>query len=349
MARRSIFVLFFLLATSSAADTVIPISTSAELEELIANGGGAAPDGAIIEMAAGTYAPPADGFLILNPGRGFTIRAATPGTVFLDGAGSERLFRYKVTDSALRGTVVFEGLTFRNGYSDMPAFGSAITLENANASFIDCVFEDNVNESTGHGSGTVGMNTGATALFLRTILRDNTSLTSGVGAVIVGGSTLWCHQCQFLRNRSNIPDHNTTATGGGFTATSESVVYLSNSRFEANAAGFSGGAFNVKGSFAEATPARVIAANTTFVDNVALADPTVVTNSPASGGAIHLEDNAVVQIYNSRLIDNSSQFGGAISAYRAALEIYDSVLRGNFPRHRGRWRRQPAHGAGVDP
>ena len=347
MKRRLVPALFFLLllAPAASADTVFPISTSAQLETLIGNGGGAVPDGGVIEMAAGTYFAPNDGFLIFNPDRSFTIRAATPGTVFLDGSGSERIFRFIVNSAALGGAVVFEGLTFTGGFSTGPAFGSAMTLQGADATFIDCLFEDNVNQSAGSGSGTVGVQASSTALFLRTTVQDNTSQTSGAGAVIVGDSTLWCHECQFLRNRNNVPGHGTTATGAGFVVTSESEVYLSNSRFEGNEAGFAGGAFDVKGAFTEATPALVVAANSTFVDNIASPDPAVVTGSPTVGGAANVEDNAVARFYNSRLNDNTAQFGGAIGAYRATLEIYDSVLRGNFATGRASTNSAPRGGA----
>ncbi len=331
MSSRVFLVLCLLSATSAGAETVIPISTSAQLEDLLSNtGSGSVPDGAVIEMAAGTYTSPDGGFLIFNPDRDFTVRAATPGTVFLNGAGSERIFRFIVNNPALRGAVVFEGLTFRNGHSTQPAFGSAMTLEDGDATFIDCVFEDNVNQSSGSGSGTVGMRQGSTALFLRTVWRDNTSQTSGVGAVIVSGSTMWCHECQFLRNRNNVAGHSATATGAGFVATAESAVYLSNTRFEANEAGFAGGAFDLKGSFSDATPALVIAANSTFVDNFAMPHPSVTTGSPAVGGVGNVEDHAIARFYNSRLLDNNAQFGGALASYRATIEIYDSVLRGNF-------------------
>ncbi len=331
MAWRSTLVLFLLLATSASADTVFPISTSGELIDLIRNtGANQVPDGGVIEMAPGTYAAPSGGFLIFNPDRSFTIRAQTPGTVFLDGGGSERIFRFIVNNPSLAGSVVFEGLTFRNGRSTQPAFASAMTLQGSIASFIDCLFEDNVNASAGSGAGTISAQAESTALLLRTTIQDNTTITSGGGAVIVGSSNFWCHECQFLRNRSNLPGHGQTSTGGGLVVTSQSSVYLSNSRFAANEAGFAGGALDVKGAFSEAEPALVVAANSTFVDNISSPDPGVVTNSPTAGGVANIEDNAVVQFYNSRLHDNNAQFGGALAVYRATLEIYDSVLRGNF-------------------
>ncbi|MEO1083561.1 MAG: hypothetical protein AAFY88_04915, partial [Acidobacteriota bacterium] len=264
-----------------------------------------------------------------NPDRIFTIRAAVPGSVFLDGGGSQRVFRYIVTNNLLRGSVTFEGLTFRNGFSTAPAFGSAITLENADATFIDCLFINNVNQTAGAGSGTVGLRLGTTAYFLRTTLQDNTSLTSGGGMAVLSGSTLFCQDCLFLRNRNNLPGHSATATGGGFVAAGGSKVYLANSRFEGNEAGFAGGAFEVKGLFTDGSPVELVAANSTFIDNVVERDPSVSTNA-AVGGAVNVEDNALAEFYNSRFFENRAARGGAIGVYRAELEVYDSTFEGNY-------------------
>ena len=337
MARRSTYFclplisLTLLMASSAFADTVFPISTSDELVDLIRNtGGGSVPDGAVIEMAPGNYVAPEGGFLIFNPNRSFTIRAATPGTVVLNGANSERIFRFIINDPERDGAVVFEGLIFRNGRSSQLAFASAMTLQGAYASFIDCLFEDNASVSTPSGSGAIGVQANSTALFLRTTVRDNTSKTSGAGAVIVGSSTMWCHECQFVRNRNNVTDHIPTATGAGMVVTSGSSVYLSNSRFVGNEAGFGGGGIDAKGSFNDDNPVLIVAANSTFVDNFSKPAPGTTTGSPAVGGVINVEDNTIARFYNSRLLDNSAQFGGAVAVYRATVEIYDSVLRGNF-------------------
>ncbi len=339
-------VLCLIPATDAIADTVFPISTSAQLVSMLSNtGSDSVPDGAVIELAAGTYTPPTDGFLIYNPDRDFAIRAETPGSVFLDGSGNRRIFRFIVENPSLGGSVVFEGLTFRNGYSSHAAFGSAITLQGTDATFIDCMFADNVNQSSGSGAGTVALEAASTGLFLRSTWQDNTSRTSGAGAVIVAGSTMWCHQCRFLGNRNNVPGHSTTATGAGFVAGGESLVYLSNTRFEANEAGFAGGAFDLKGSFSDAAPARAIVANSTFVDNLALPDSGVTTPSPTAGGVANIEDFAVAQFYNSRFIDNRAQFGGALASYRGTIEIHDSVLRGNFATGRSSSNSSPRGGA----
>ncbi|MEO1370257.1 MAG: hypothetical protein AAFX50_24000, partial [Acidobacteriota bacterium] len=62
-----LFMGLVLLAGSASADTVIPISTSGELSTLLGNGAGGADDGSVIELAAGTYVAPTNGFLALNP------------------------------------------------------------------------------------------------------------------------------------------------------------------------------------------------------------------------------------------------------------------------------------------
>src|SRR4051794_39998033 len=79
---------FFLLFASGLALTlgslraaVIPISDSASLQQAI----NSAPDGSVIELAAGTYAAPSGGFTLYNPTNGFTVRAATGAQVTLVG------------------------------------------------------------------------------------------------------------------------------------------------------------------------------------------------------------------------------------------------------------------------
>ncbi|MEM6794049.1 MAG: hypothetical protein AAF725_08695 [Acidobacteriota bacterium] len=324
-----LFIASLLLAGGAGAQTVIQVTSASQLTTLLGTGGGSAADGTVLELAAGTYGAPNDGFLISNPDRSLTLRSAVPGAVFLDGLGSRPILRYNVTDSSRRGTVVFEGLTFRRGFSTSNSRASAVTLRDADATFIDCVFEDNVNESAGNGLGTVGLRLGATGLFLRSILRDNTSQTSGAGAAVVSGSTLWCHECQFLRNRNNVAGHIPTATGAGLVASDSSEIYLSNSRFEANEAGFAGGAFDVKGDYGE-NPVLLTASNSTFEDNLAEPHPSVNTPSPAAGGVGNIEDNTIAKFYSSRFFDNHARFGGALSNYRGQVEIFDSVFRGNY-------------------
>ena len=51
--------------------------------------------------------------------------------------------------------------------------------------------------------------------------------------------------------------------------------------------------------------------------------------SVAVGGAAHVEDHVTLEIESSRFDDNAAPWGGALSSYRALVEVRDSVFRGN--------------------
>ncbi len=74
-------------------------------------------DGGVIELANGTYPAPAGGFSIINIGKSFTIRAASGAIATLDGGGTRNILRYWNSTSSPGTTVVFENITFANGYS----------------------------------------------------------------------------------------------------------------------------------------------------------------------------------------------------------------------------------------
>ena len=93
-------------------------------------------DGGIIEGAAGVYPAPAGGFLITDPGRGFTVRGPASGVAALDGGGSGIVLRYAAVNPVSPGPVLFENLTFRNGVSTTDGNVGGVTVSDAEATFI---------------------------------------------------------------------------------------------------------------------------------------------------------------------------------------------------------------------
>jgi predicted outer membrane repeat protein len=134
----------------------------------------------------------------------------------------------------------------------------------------------------------------------------------------------------FTNNRTNASGHASWAAGGGIHV-GNSSLNVSNSRFEYNQAGYVGGAIYARGDWNNpvTTPkTKVIIANSTFYQNKA--EPNNVHLSvPTEGGAVHIEDQSVTKIFNSRFILNSSETGGGVNIYRAKVEITDSVFLGN--------------------
>ena len=290
------------------------------------------PDGGIIELAAGTYAAPSGGFIISDQPRGFTVRAAAGQTVVLDGGGTRDILRF-LNSSAFTGRpVTFQSLIFANGSSTTDGIGGGFTIQRARATFLQCTFQGNqANPSdTGGGAGNIGF--ASVVFFVDCVFDGNTSKNSGGGLFVRGDSKLYIHHCQFLHNRCNVPSHQVMAAGGALNI-GNSVLRVSNTRFEGNAAGYVGGAIYAIGDWTDpdtSIPSTdVIVANCTFVNNVAKRDGSVVSSIPTEAGAIHIEDQTTARIFGSRFFTNAADIGGAVNLYRAIVTVDRCIFRGN--------------------
>jgi hypothetical protein len=284
-------------------------------------------DGGIIELAAGTYYSPEGGFRISNMGKGFTIRAAPGAMVYLDGTGSRDILRLMNTDVALGRPIVFENLTFRNGLSQTDGIAGGVTLHYAQATFKNCVFQNNRgNQPTTGGGGTL-VALYSTAFFLDSTWSGNSAKNYGGGLAVNEQATVYIHNSQFINNRTNLPNHLPQAAGGGLHV-GNSTVRVTNTRFEGNQAGYVGGGMYARGDWT-GSGANVIVMNSTFVNNQAVRDASVSYSLPTEAGALHVEDLTTTKVYNSRFVTNSAHTGGGVVTYRAYLEIYNSVFQGN--------------------
>jgi hypothetical protein len=290
----------------------------------------AVPDGGIIEMAAGTYLAPVGGFVISDQAKRFTIRAAAAATVVLSGGGTRDILRFANTSLATGRPVVFERLTFSGGVSTTDFLGGAATVVRADATFLSCVFQNNAANPSLTGGGAMWID-GARVFFHDTTWTGNTSRNYGGGLVVFNGSSVFIHDSIFLNNRTNLPGHAGNATGGGIHFV-DATLRVTNTRFEGNQAGYVGGAIFAYGTWTDpvTTPrASLLVANSTFVNNQALRDASVAFSAPSVGGAIHVEDQATARFYNSRFVTNSAREGGAISNYRAIVEVEGGTFQGN--------------------
>jgi hypothetical protein len=307
------------------SETVIQVGSSSELSTALSS----VPDGGVIELLNGTYLAPAGGFTLIDPGRSFTIRARSTGSAVLDGQGSSSVFTLLATSPLTAGWVSFEGLVFQNGFSAIETQAGGVTINGARASFSDCTFDSNHSDpnTTGAGGGGTSVIGGAFAVFNRCIWRDNTAVNFAGGLLVGGESEVFVHDSQFLNNRTDIADHRPSASGAGANVRA-ATAWFTNTRFEGNVSGFTGGGLKVSAAFTDPEAFAVIA-NCTFVDNRAEPHPTVTPPSPPSGGALMVEALAEARIYNSRFITNSAVLGGAISTYRSVVSIESSIFRGN--------------------
>ena len=108
----------------------------------------------VIELSAGTYTAPSNGFQVINQNKSFTIRASTPGTVVLDGGGSKPIFRY-YNDSLSTNSIVFEGLKFSNGRSTINGYAGGLSIERGRATIVNCIFENNRGDQDSAGGGAL--------------------------------------------------------------------------------------------------------------------------------------------------------------------------------------------------
>src|SRR4030067_564926 len=86
-------------------------------------------NGNIIELAAGTYMAPSGGWIFNNLGKGFTIRAASGANVILSGGGITNILRLINSDPIYGRPIVFQDLTFANGYTTTDGLAGGVTLQ----------------------------------------------------------------------------------------------------------------------------------------------------------------------------------------------------------------------------
>ena len=240
------------------------------------------------------------------------------------------------TDIALSGPVLFQNLVFSNGNSNNPGIAGGVTMHHAEATFINCRFTNNSAGSQGVGGGIlVGL--GSIAFFVNSTWQNNSAMNYGGGLVVGDQSKVYVHHSTFIGNRTNLPNHSPTSAGGAIHV-GNSLLRVSNSRFESNQAGYVGGGIYSVGTWANpvSTPrSDVIISNSTFVNNLAARDASVSLGVPTEGGAFHAEAQTTAKIYHSRFINNSAMAGGAITIYQAIVEIDGGIFLGNSAKGQG--------------
>jgi hypothetical protein len=286
---------------------------------------GRVADGGVIEMAAGTYASPPNGFTINNARKGFTVRAAAGARVLIDGGGSRGLLRFTNSARARGKKVTFQSLFFQNGYSAALGASGGITLSAAEAVFQGCSFVNNRAAAAMSGGGAVIVLAGSSATFVNDVFRGNSSPVRG-GAIEARASTVTLQGGSFTANRTNLPGHNPVSYGGAIVAI-DAILSITETRFEANQAGWVSGAVFAIGNWDKGS--NVLVTRSTFLNNLAVPDPCCANPQPTSGGAIHAEDQTTLRVHDSLFAQNQADFGGGVDSYRADVEIDGSVFQRN--------------------
>ncbi|MBV8201465.1 MAG: hypothetical protein JOZ15_12655, partial [Acidobacteria bacterium] len=275
------------------------------------------PDGGIVELAANTYPAPAAGFKISNAGKGFTIRAAPGATVVLDGGGQHPVFVLRNSGRAHGRLIVFENLVFRNGGGGSQVTSPGVTVDAGEARFVGCSFQSNAGAAGADGGG-VKVRNGSDAAFIGCSFTGNSSPVAG-GAMMVNLSNVEVLGGAFSGNRVNVPPYDATSHGGAINVIDGSL-YVADALFEGNQAGWVGGAIFALGTQA-AAPVNVAIVRSTFQSNVIAPQPCCPPPAVPTGGAIHVEEQVALSVQGSRFVGNAAQFGGAISNYRALVDV----------------------------
>ncbi|HEX7184802.1 MAG TPA: hypothetical protein VF756_23450 [Thermoanaerobaculia bacterium] len=310
----------------AATPSVLRVRNTAELQNALRS----VRDGGVIELAAGRYAAPARGFSISNTRKAFTVRAAARALVVLDGQGRGPILRYRNNDRTRGKRVVFQRLTFRNGFSTTEAEAGGVTVSAAEARFVDCAFLDNVARSRSTGGGAMRVLAGSEVTLVNSVWRNNSS-PNRAGALEILSSSVTIQGGEFTDNRTNLPGHKPTSPGGAVWVLNGRLL-VSDARFERNQAGFTGGAIFAFGHWTdpEAVPRTEVAiVRSTFVENQAAPDPCCAFGKPTSGGALQVEDQATVRVEHSHFLGNTADLGGAIDVFRSIVEVNGSLFSAN--------------------
>lgn len=290
--------------------------------------------GDVIELAPGVYPAPVgnaatQGFRISNKQADFTIRAGPGGAVVLDGQNSRAVLRLQNTDLSLSGHIQIEGLTIRDGRSDVLGLTAGVTLQRAHATFRDCIFDSNQTIDPDTGGGGVQVSVGSVATFERSAWIANSSPFFAGGLSVEEHSSATVRDSLFQGNRVNHPGHQPTSIGGGIHI-GNSTLLVERTRFEGNEAGYAGGGLYAIGLWDDSQGGSFVTVrDSTFVSNRARPDPGSPLSLPSEGGGVHAEDLAEVRIFDSRFLENEAHDGGGLNAYRADIEVRGSVFRGN--------------------
>jgi len=286
-------------------------------------------EGGIIEIAEGTYYAPLNGFQINNLQKGFTLQAAPGAQVTLDGSGSHEVLRFVNTNLSFGRPITFRGVKFFNGYTNTAGLAAGVTLYYAEATFVQCTFQNNIAGASAN-SGGVFLGFDSKALFIDSIWINNRASQTG-GGLRLDLSAAYIHNSKFINNRTNFPYHSPTSSGGAISVIN-SMLRVSDTRFENNQAGYVAGGIYALGTWT--TPpgvpqSEVVVSNSTFINNLAQRDQSVSYNAPTEGGAFHVEAQSTAKIYHSRFVTNRAMSGGAITIYQANLLVDSSIFQGN--------------------
>ena len=277
----------------------------------------AVPSGTTINVQPGTYA---EALVVSISNKSITVRGVGgPGATIVDAAGRNTTALHVVNST---GTIAFQGLTFRNGAQQGTLPGGAFLIQNASPSFANMVFEAS---SAFDGGGGALFSSNAT--FTGVIIRNNSARRFGGGLYIVSGSRPVFTACDIVSNASGTGGAGVATNGaGGGVFSHDSATTIRGGRISGNSSRFAAGGVYHFGSFGAAVAPLVIE-DAEIADNVSSQFSSA--DNPSEGGGLHVEDNAVATLTRVRVLRNRANTGGGLSAFRARIDLIDTIVDSN--------------------
>ena len=251
-------------------------------------------------------------------------------TVF-DGGHTETTIADKRIWVIQKGTFLFNGITFQNAYRAATAdIGSAVILEGpVNATFTECVFQNNTNLQTPKegtlGGGALRLASSSVSVFNNCKFLNNTTDYDGGAVYVSSTASATFNNCEFSGNTA-------THDGGAVYQTATATAAFNDCEFYSNKARY-GSAVSTIGetAFSECTVGAsekanvatrgAICLNTSAAGKLLIENSTLSYNSASIGGALYIDkisDTATLEVKGSTFANNAAtsatvnQGGGAV-------------------------------------
>ena len=300
------------IATAGAAVVNVPgtYPTIQSAINAVISGG---PDGTTINVQAGTYP---ETLSVSNTSRSLTVNAVG-GAVIVD-ANGKGLAAVTVTNAT--GSVVFLGLTFRNGFPGASGQGGGFLINASSPNFVNCTF---VSNSAYNGGG--GYLIASNATFTGCTIQNNSATHWGGGVSITSGSRPVFTNCVITGNHSGT---GTSDGAGGGVFTLDGSPTFAGSHINSNTSTFAAGGVYQMGTFGSPYGrSMLVMTDTEVADNVS--SQYSGAPNPAEGGGMHVEDFATATLTRVHILRNHAGTGGGLNAYRSRYDIVDSVIDSN--------------------
>jgi parallel beta-helix repeat protein len=279
---------------------------------------GNVPNGTVIEVQPGTYN---EALLVNATPKSLTVRGVNGPVATVVNALGTGVSALRILNAT--GAVRFEGLTLRGG-TGVQGTGGGFTISDASPALVNVIFESN----TAFDSGG-GVIIRSNALFSDCIIRNNTAQRFGGGMVITTGSRPTFSNCQIRDNIAGAGPAGVAniGSGGGVHVNDASPTFHgclitgNQSKFAA------GGIFHIGAFGSPNGPAVLVLEDTEVSNNVS--SRFSAADNPAEGGGIHVEDNAIGYLIRTKVLNNTANTSGGLSAYRARFEVQSSIIEGN--------------------